>query len=194
VGQPALLFVLHVFPSYGFIILTVYEVKELSDGKKGGIAEAVRRLAQPYAEKLGLTLWDVRYVREGGAWYLRILIDKPGGVSIDDCEKLSRTLDGPLDEQDPVPGPYCLEVSSPGINRELTRPEHFEKYLGSRVTVRLFRPLPGGSRILTGRLISSAGGEFVLAPEEGENIIVSRRDVSSVRLREDDFVEGIEES
>ena len=171
-----------------------YEVNKLANGKKGGVAEAVRAIAQPYAEQLGLTLWDVQYVREGGAWYLRILIDKPGGVGIEDCENLSRLLDGPLDADDPVPESYCLEVSSPGIDRQLTRPEHFAKYLGSQVTVRLIRPLPDGSRILTGRLVSSAGGEFVLAPKEGENVTVSRRDASSVRLREDDFLEGIEES
>ena len=171
-----------------------YEVKDLPESKKSSVAETVRRLARPYAEQLGLELWDVRYVREGGAWYLRIFIDKPGGVGIDDCEKLSRLIDAPLDEADPVPDSYCLEVSSPGVNRELTRPEHFEKYAGSAVAVRFIRPLPNGSRLLTGKLISCSPAELVLTAESGENITISRKDVSSVRLREDDFLEGIEES
>jgi ribosome maturation factor RimP len=108
VGRPALLFVL--------------EVNSLAGSKKGGVAETVRKLVLPYAETLGLSVWDVRYVREGGAWYLRIFIDKEGGVGIEDCEKLSRAIDKPLDELDPIKESYCLEVSSPGINRELTRP------------------------------------------------------------------------
>lgn len=180
-GQPALLFVLR-----GEWIL--------SEGKKGGVAETVREMAAPYAEKLGLSIWDVRYVREGGAWYLRIFIDKPGGVGIADCEAMSRAIDGPLDERDPVPGPYCLEVSSPGVCRELTRPEHFRQYLGAGVTARLIRPLADGRRELAGTLVSFSGGEFVLALETGEHKTISRKDVSSVRLRDDDFLEGIEES
>ena len=171
-----------------------YEVKELTEAKKGGVAETVRRLVQPYADRLGLELWDVRYVREGGAWYLRVFIDRPGGVGIDDCEKLSRLIDGPLDEADPVPDSYCLEVSSPGLNRELTRPEHFEKYAGAAVAVKLIRPLPDGRRALSGSLVSASAGELVLAPEKEEKLTISRRDIASVRLREDDFLEGIEES
>lgn len=166
----------------------------MSEGKKAGVAETVRALAEPYAEKLGLAIWDVRFVREGGSWYLRIFIDKSGGVGIDDCEAMSRAVDGPLDELSSIPGPYCLEVSSPGVCRELTRPEHFEQYLGADVTARLIRPLPDGRRELVGKLASFEAGQFVLAPESGEPMTISRRDVSSVRLRDDDFVEGFEES
>ena len=171
-----------------------YEVKRLAEGKKGGIAETVRKFAQPYAEQFGLSVWDVRYVREGGAWYLRILIDKPGGVGIEDCENLSRAIDGPLDELDPIRESYCLEVSSPGVNRELTRPEHFGKYLGAEVTVRFIRPLADGRRTVNGRLGELSGGKFALTPENGEPLKISRGDVAFVRLREDDFLEEIEES
>ena len=171
-----------------------YEVNGLAGSKKGGVAETVRAFVAPYAERLGLSVWDVRYVREGGAWYLRIFIDKPGGVGIEDCEKLSRAVNDPLDELDPVPGSYCLEVSSPGVNRELTRPEHFAKYAGADVAVRLIRPLPDGRRVLTGKLAALEGGEITLAGDTGEKFTVSRKDAASVRLREDDFLEEIEES
>ena len=171
-----------------------YEVKALAGGKKGGVAETVRGFVLPYAEKLGLSVWDVRYVREGGAWYLRIFIDKPGGVGIADCEALSRAVSDPLDELDPIPGSYCLEVSSPGVNRELTRPEHFEAYLGAGISVRLIRPLPDGRRLLTGTLGAFSGGEFTLVPEAGEPIAILRKETASVRLRDEDFMEEIEES
>lgn len=166
----------------------------MAGGKKGGVAETVRAFILPYAEQLGLSVWDVRYVREGGEWYLRIFIDRPGGVGIEDCENLSRAVSGPLDELDPVPGSYCLEVSSPGINRELTRPEHFQAFTGADITVKLIRPLPDGRRVLTGKLAAAEGGMLTLAAGTGEKIVVSRKDAASVRLREDDFLEEIEES
>ena len=166
----------------------------MAGGKKGGVAETVRAFILPYAEQLGLSVWDVRYVREGGEWYLRIFIDRPGGVGIEDCENLSRAVSGPLDELDPVPGSYCLEVSSPGINRELTRPEHFQAFAGADITVKLIRPLPDGRRVLTGKLAAAEGGMLTLAAGTGEKIVVSRKDAASVRLREDDFLEEIEES
>lgn len=179
-GRPALLFVLEVIP--------------LAGTKKGGIAETVRRLAVPYAEALGLTVWDVRYVREGGAWFLRIFIDKDGGVGIEDCEKMSRAINDPLDELDPIQDSYCLEVSSPGINRELTRPEHFEACLGSRACVQLIRPLPDGRRLLTGTLSAFSGAEFTLVPESGEPMQIARKDTASVKLCDDDVLEEIEGS
>ncbi|XOQ46234.1 MAG: Ribosome maturation factor RimP [Thermocaproicibacter melissae] len=179
-GRPALLFVL--------------EVNSLAGSKKGGVAETVRKLVLPYAETLGLSVWDVRYVREGGAWYLRIFIDKEGGVGIEDCEKLSRAIDKPLDELDPIKESYCLEVSSPGINRELTRPEHFEACLGSRIHVQLIRPLEDGRRLLTGTLSAFSGAEFTLVPESGEPLQIARKDTASVKLCDDDVLEEIEGS
>ncbi len=95
---------------------------------------------------------------------------------------------------DPVPDSYCLEVSSPGVNRELTRPEHFEAYLGSVVSVRLIRPLPDGRRVLTGKHGAFSGGDFTLVPETGDPLVISRKETASVRLRDDDFIEEIEES
>lgn len=179
-GRPALLFVLR-------------EVKRLSERKKGGVAEEVRKIAVPCAEKLGLSVWDVRYVREGGNSFLRIYIDKAGGVGIEDCEKMSRTVNGPLDELDPIAESYCLEVSSPGVSRELTRPEHFRQYLGSEIAVRMIRPLPDGRRDLCGTLLKYGDGTVTFSEESGEERELSRKDIASVRLREDDFLEETEE-
>ncbi|MBR5133969.1 MAG: ribosome maturation factor RimP [Clostridia bacterium] len=112
--------------------------------KGGGNTVAVcRELALPFAEQLGLILWDVRFVKEGASWYLRYLIDKEGGVTIDDCVALSRLINPVLDEADPISQSYCLEVMSPGIERELTRPEHFEAYLDCAVVVKTIRPIDG---------------------------------------------------
>lgn len=165
----------------------------LAERKKGGVAEAVRALAEPFAEGLGLTVWDVRFVREGGQWFLRIFIDKPGGVGLDDCERLSRALDAPLDEADPVPQSYCLEVSSPGVNRELTREEHFRAFAGSRVCVRLIRPGEDGNRQVFGSLLDFAGGVVTIGSDSGEKLAIPLKSAASVRLAEDDFVGGNEE-
>ena len=97
----------------------------------------VRALALPLAEELSLRVWDIRFEKEGASWYLRIFIDKPGGVTIEDCEALSRAIDPVLDEADPISVPYYLEVSSPGLGRELTCPAHFEEMMGREVRVLL---------------------------------------------------------
>ncbi|MVB12122.1 Ribosome maturation factor RimP [Caprobacter fermentans] len=163
-------------------------------GKEGGVSAAVRKLALPYAQQLGLSVWDVRYEKEGGAWYLRIFIDKPGGVGIDDCEAMSRAVNGPLDELDPIRESYCLEVSSPGMNRELRRDEHFAAYLGSRVAVRLIRPLQDGTRNLTGLLAGYEGGELKITADSGETVGLPLRDAAWVRLLEEDELEEYEET
>ena len=161
--------------------------------KKGGNTVAlVRRLAEPIARDLGLMLWDVRFVKEGADWFLRIFIDKPEGIGIEDCEAMSRAINGPLDELDPVEQSYCLEVCSPGINRELARPEHFEAFLGAEIGVRLIRPLPDGRRSLSGTLESFEDSVITLATEEGERLSVAKKDASWVRLVEDDYLEDLE--
>ena len=107
------------------------------------VTETVTALAAPVAEKLGLELWDVEYIREAGQWFLRVYIDKDGGVSINDCEALSRALDPVLDEADPIPDSYVFEVSSAGAERELKRPGDFARFMGSGAEVRLYKPVNG---------------------------------------------------
>lgn len=162
--------------------------------KKGGnTVEAVRRLAEPIAAGLGLQVWDVRFLKEGADWFLRIYIDKSGGISIEDCEAMSRAIDGPLDQLDPIEQSYCLEVSSPGLNRELVRDEHFAAFLGSPVRVRLIRPLDG-SRTLTGILEACGDGTVTVHPEDKPPVSLALKETVSVRLMDDDFVGGNEEN
>ena len=85
--------------------------------KKGNTASVVWEFAKPYAGELGLSIWDVKYVKEGAQWYLRIFIDRPEGVTVEDCEAFSRLIDAPLDELDPIDQEYIFEVSSPGLER-----------------------------------------------------------------------------
>ncbi|MBQ2741861.1 MAG: ribosome maturation factor RimP, partial [Oscillospiraceae bacterium] len=104
------------------------------------ITEIIAELAAPVAEKLGLSVWDVEFVKEGGERYLRVFIDKEGGVGISDCESFSRAFDPVLDEEDPIAESYIVEVSSAGLERRLYRPSDFETYMGSAVTLKTFSP------------------------------------------------------
>ena len=123
------------------------------------VTELVAALAAPIAEQNGCTLWDVEYVREAGQWFLRVYIDKPEGISINDCEAVSRPLSDALDEADPIEGSYVLEVSSAGADRPLKKPAHFQQFLGAEVDVRLYRPLDGRKEytgVLKGYLFKDA--------------------------------------
>ncbi|HBL41013.1 MAG TPA: ribosome maturation factor [Ruminococcaceae bacterium] len=155
-------------------------------GKGGNTVAAVTALAQPIAEQLGLRLWDVRFVKEGADWFLRVFIDKDGGVGIDDCVAMSHALDKPLDEADPIEQSYCLEVSSPGTDRELTRAAHFEACLGSPINVRMIRPLEDGRRELNGILESHDKDGFVVDLGEDGKLLLNRKEVSWVRLDDSD--------
>ena len=143
---------------------------------------AVTKIAQPIAEQLGLILWDVRFVKEGASWYLRIFIDKEGGVTLDDCEAMSRAINDPLDEADPISQAYFLEVSSPGIERELTRPEHFEAMKGRDVAVNLYRPTPDGEKEIIAQLVGLSGDSILLADLDGTEFAISKKDAVSVKL------------
>ncbi len=116
-----------------------------------GVADSVRVIIEPIAEELGYYLWNVEYVKEGADYILRVTIDNDEGITIEDCENMSRTIDPVLDEHDPIEDSYLLEVSSPGLERELTRDDHFALSVGEKVEVRLFAPVDG-SRVWTGIL------------------------------------------
>ena len=107
------------------------------------ISDKVEALARPVVEEEGCKLWSVEYIKEAGTWYLRIFIDKDGGVGIADCEAISRRLDPILDEADPIPESYVFEVGSAGAERELKRPSDFEQFIGSDVEVKLYQPYKG---------------------------------------------------
>ncbi len=154
-------------------------------GKGGNVVQSVWKMAQPIIEGLGMTIWDVRFVKEGAYHYLRIFIDRPEGVTIDDCEAVSRAVNGPLDELDPISEEYCFEVCSPGIERELTRPEHFEAYLGAVLNIRMIRPLENGSRDITAILHSYEDNQMKVELQDGTMLTINRKDAASVRLNEE---------
>lgn len=146
----------------------------------------VRAMAEPIAAELGLSIWDVRYLKEGAQWYLRIFIDSEEGVSIDDCERMSREVDEPLDKLDPVKEAYILEVSSPGIERELTREEHFERYLGADIMVRLIRPMEILGKEFKGVLKDFTKDSITVLDHSGENeVTIQKKDTAWIKL--DDF-------
>ena len=107
------------------------------------VTDLTAQLATPIAEAAGCTIWDVEYVKEAGTWFLRVYIDKQGGVSIEDCEAVSRPLSDKLDEADPIEGSYTLEISSAGADRALKKPEHFRQFMSAEVECRLYRPRDG---------------------------------------------------
>ena len=168
-------------------------MSEKAKGKGGNTVSVVWQLAEPIAEQLGLRLWDVRFVKEGASWYLRIFIDKDGGVGISDCEAMSRAVDEPLDRLDPIDQSYFLEVSSPGIERELTRPEHYELMKGREVCVTLFRPIDGEKEIIAD-LVGLRDKNIVLTDLDGTEFEIPRKDAVSVRLTDEDLDELIEGS
>ena len=145
------------------------------------VTELVASFAKPVVEEKGCQLWDVEYVREGSDYFLRVYIDKDGGVDINDCEAISRALDPILDEKDPIPGSYHFEVCSAGLERALKRPEDFQRFLGSPITVKLYRPYNGLKEIpctLTGY---EDGKVTVLSGKE--TITFEKSQVALVRLR-----------
>lgn len=144
------------------------------------ITETVAALAKGVVEQEGCSLWDVEYVREAGQQYLRIFIDKDGGVDIDDCEKISRALDPVLDEADPIPESYVFEVGSAGLERELKKPEHFARFMGSAVEVRLYQPL-NGSKVYVGELSGYDNGAVSISAG-GKALSFTKAQVAQVRL------------
>ena len=144
------------------------------------VTDVVSKLALPYVEAQGCTLWDVEYVKEAGTWYLRLYIDKPGGVSIDDCEAVSRPVSDKLDEVDPIEGSYTFEVSSAGADRVLKKPEHFAAYVGSEVEIKLYRP-SGGRKSWVGELLTYQEGNVTIQTPAGEKNF-EKQDIAQVRL------------
>ena len=152
-----------------------------SNTAHGGIAGAVASLVEPITAELGLQLWDIRFLKEGASWILRVVIDREDEpVSINDCVDVSRRLSPLLDEADPIPQSYCLEVTSPGADRELTRPEHFAYYEGYPVTVTLYRPDEDGCKEREGILGDVTDDAICLQISEEEVLTLDRKAVAAV--------------
>ena len=145
------------------------------------VTQVAQELAAPIAAENGCEIWDVEYVKEAGSWFLRVYLDRPEGVGIEHCEAVSRALSDKLDEADPIEGSYVLEVSSPGADRALKKPEHFQRFLGSAVDVRLYRPM-NGAKMISGILRGYDGGD-VTVESAGKTVVLEKKDVAQVRLQ-----------
>lgn len=148
------------------------------------IAETVTSLIKETVEAQGVSLWDVRFVKEGADWFLRVFIDKEEGIGIDDCVNVSHAIDPILDEADPIDRSYCMEVSSPGIGRELVRPEHFEKMLGEEIKIKLYKAMNGTKEII-GNLISYKD-TLIIKTDAGE-LSLDKKEIAKVYLNDDTF-------
>lgn len=145
------------------------------------ITEQVASFAQPIVESQGCSLWDVEYVREGSERFLRLYIDKEGGVNINDCDAIARAVDPILDEKDPIPESYHFEVCSAGLERPLKRPGDFEKFMGSPILVKLYRPR-NGLKEIPGILRGYEEGKVTVEAGK-ETITFEKSEVALVRLR-----------
>ncbi len=152
--------------------------------KGGNTVKTVWEIVEPYASELGLKIWDIRFLKEGTAWYLRVFIDKDGGVSIDDCVNLSHAIDKPLDEADPIEQAYYLEVSSPGVERDLVRDEHFTANMGEKIKVKMIRPVEG-KREFSGVLSDYTDGNITIKCDDETGFTFTKKEASWVKL--DDF-------
>lgn len=147
-------------------------------------AAKVSALIKETVESLGVQLWDVKFVKEGASWYLRVFIDKEEGVDINDCTDVSRLIDPIIDEADPINVSYYLEVCSPGLERELSEPWHFEKYIGADVLVKLIRPRDG-KREYSGKLKAYNGSVTVEC--DGADIEFAKAELVFVKLDDANF-------
>ena len=145
------------------------------------VTDIVTKIAQPVVEAHGCQLWDVEYVREGDQRFLRLYLDKEGGVDITDCEAISRAVDPLLDEADPIAESYHFEVCSAGLERALKRPSDFERFMGSAITVKLYRPRNGLKEI---PCVLTGYEDGKVTVEAGkETITFEKSQVALVRLR-----------
>lgn len=145
----------------------------------GSIVKKATEIAEPIAKELGYTLWDVEYVKEGADWYLRYTIDSDEGIGIEDCERMSRTIDPVLDEHNFIEDAYHLEVSSPGLERDIKTDWHMEKCMGEKITVKLYAPIDG-AKVIVGVLTGFDSESVKLAAEE--EISIPRKAIAKMNV------------
>ncbi len=156
----------------------------MATGKGGNTVQRVFELVQPITDELGIFLWDVCFEKEGATWYLRVFIDRDEGISMDDCEAVTRPLNKKLDEEDFISQAYVLEVGSPGLARELKRPIHFEAYLGDRVKVRLIRPNENGVKEFTG-ILKFYEKDSIEIEAEDKTYIIKQSEAAYIKADDD---------
>ncbi|NLL00298.1 MAG: ribosome maturation factor RimP [Clostridiales bacterium] len=139
------------------------------------------KLLEPIIAENNFELYDVEYVKEGSNWYLRAYIDKEGGINVDDCELVSRELSDLLDKEDFIPDAYILEVSSPGLGRQLKKDKHFERSIGEEVEVKLYKPI-NKQKEWVGILTSYNADALTIKIDEENLMEIARKDIALVRL------------
>ena len=142
-------------------------------------AERVYDLIKETVEAQGVSLWDVRFLKEGASWYLRVFIDKAEGISIDDCTNVSHAIDPVIDEADPIDKSYYLEVCSPGIERELTRDYHFTSVVGEKIKIKLYKAIDSKKEFIG--ILKQADESIILETENGE-MQFDFKDISKANL------------
>lgn len=148
---------------------------------KKRVVDIVKDLLNPYLEENGYELFDIEYQKEGKDWFLRVYIDKEEGISIDDCEKVTRFLSPKLDEADPINKNYFLEVSSPGIDRPLIQDSDYEKYKGEIIDIFLYKTIDS-KKVISGELVGLEGDQIIIKDETKNEIKVPKTFASKVKL------------
>jgi ribosome maturation factor RimP len=148
---------------------------------KQSIEKAVESYLEPIMEEHNFELVDVEYVKEGTNWYLRVFIDKKGGITIDDCELVSKSLEKTLDKEDPIKNSYILEVSSPGLDRPLKKDSDFERYKGRIVDIKLYKAF-NKKKEYSGELIGLKDNIVYIIDEDGNELSFNRNDIAIIRL------------
>ena len=141
----------------------------------------VEKILLPITEEYDLEIYDVEYVKEGSDWYLRAYIDKEGGVTIEDCEKVSRAVSEVMDKEDFIPDAYILEVSSPGLGRALKKDKHLAKSIGAEVEIKTYKPIEK-QKEFSGILKEYDEESITIGQEEGTNMKFARSDIALIRL------------
>lgn len=149
------------------------------------VAEKVFGLVKETVEAQNVQLWDVRFVKEGASWYLRVIIDSENGISIDDCTNVHHAIDPILDEADPIDKSYYLEVCSPGLERELTRDEHFEQKQGEKIKLKLYKARDGVKEF--GGILKASDKEKLVITVNDTDTEFLRGEISTVKLDDIDF-------
>ena len=149
--------------------------------KKEEYEAKAEALILPILEENGFSLYDSEYVKEAGSYYLRMYIDKPGGITIDDCELVSRAFNEKLDEEDFIDEAYIMEISSPGLGRQLKKDRHFEKSIGLEVDVKLYKKGDHGKEF-TAILEGFDKNSLTFSFEDGTKAVINRSDISNIRL------------
>ena len=151
--------------------------------KRENIEKRTQEYIEPILEEKGFLLWDIEYVKEAGEYYLRAYIDKEGGITIDDCVSVSRSLSDKLDEDDFIEEAYILEVSSPGLGRKLVKDKEFDRSIGKDVDIKFYKPVDGAKEV--GGRLAGYDKETITITVRDSSKTYNRSDIASVKLSVD---------